>query len=238
MRRDRFAVLLLALSACADHQPPAQHDTAHAAADSVRPAAAPIPSPAPTPVSASTPPTPLVDAATVASPLIVDMRYRRADNFTGAPLPGYEANRCFLRPEVAAALTKAAHAASDKQLRLLAWDCWRPVRATTGMVDWTTRVHHPELLGVYIGAKSMHNQGVAIDLTLAGTDSVPLTMGTPFDEFSTRAHTMSAAGDTLANRLLLRTLMQSAGFSPYDNEWWHFFIPVPGRVALDGVIRP
>src|SRR3990170_6530772 len=46
----------------------------------------------------------LVDLQSVDTTLIIDMRYATANNFTGDTLPGYEANRAYLRAEAAAAL--------------------------------------------------------------------------------------------------------------------------------------
>src|SRR5688572_9430866 len=38
--------------------------------------------------------------------IVVELRYATANNFTGAPLPGYLANRAYLRREAAAALAR------------------------------------------------------------------------------------------------------------------------------------
>src|SRR5712691_761229 len=46
----------------------------------------------------------LVDVRSVDSTIQVDLRYATANNFTGAPLPGYEAPHALLRREVATAL--------------------------------------------------------------------------------------------------------------------------------------
>jgi zinc D-Ala-D-Ala dipeptidase len=232
MNRRMLACLVCAMVvACTRQASQSAEDTSVAAAPS-SPAAAPAPL-----VPSAPPIEPFIDAGERIHDLVVDMRYRDAGNFTGARLPGYEANRCWLMGEVVEALGRAAAEARKTDRRLLVWDCWRPVVATKAMVEWTSRVNRSDLLGVYIGATSMHNAGVAIDLTMATADGTPIDMGTPFDEFSRRAHTDNAAGQILANRLALRDAMIAAGFTPYRNEWWHFFIPVPGRRPVDGVIR-
>ena len=45
-----------------------------------------------------------MDVRSVDSSIAVYLRYFTSDNFTGAPLPGYEANRAYLRREAARAL--------------------------------------------------------------------------------------------------------------------------------------
>ena len=84
----------------------------------------------------------------------------------------------------------------------------------------------------------MHTDGVAVDLTLVAADGAELDLGTPFDEFSQRAHMMNASAPVLARRLQLRDAMVAARFAPYANEWWHFSIPLADRVPVDGTIRP
>jgi D-alanyl-D-alanine dipeptidase len=59
-------------------------------------------------------------------------------------------------------------------------------------------------------------------------------MGTRFDSFSTRAHTINATGDTLRNRLRLKRAMEREGFRNYRREWWHYdYPPLTGATLLD-----
>src|SRR3954467_3254752 len=46
----------------------------------------------------------LVDVQRVDTSIVVEMRYATTNNFTRAVLPGYQANRAYLRNEAAAAL--------------------------------------------------------------------------------------------------------------------------------------
>jgi len=48
----------------------------------------------------------LIDVRSSDPTIQTDLRYATANNFTGAPLPGYEAPRALLRPEAAAALSR------------------------------------------------------------------------------------------------------------------------------------
>jgi D-alanyl-D-alanine dipeptidase len=62
-------------------------------------------------------------------------------------------------------------------------------------------------------------------------------MGTPFDTFSSAAHTAHAIGSTLENRLQLKRLMESEGFVNYDQKWWHYSLSAPNPVRFDRVIH-
>ncbi len=81
----------------------------------------------------------LVDVRSVDSTIQVDLRYATANNFTGAPLPGYEAPRALLRREAAAALGRVQARLRADGLGLRIFDAYRPVRATIAMVDWAER---------------------------------------------------------------------------------------------------
>ena len=180
----------------------------------------------------------LVDVGRLDSTVVVDMRYRTGDNFTGAPLPGYEANRALLRREPAYALTRVHRALAATGVRLKVWDAYRPTRATDAMVRWTERTGRTSLVrDGYIAARSRHNLGVAVDLTLVDRAGRELAMGTPFDTFSPAAHTANASGEVLANRLRLRRAMEREGFAAYDQEWWHFSYSVEAPLRFDLVIR-
>jgi len=131
----------------------------------------------------------LTDVRTLDPRIVVDLRYATANNFTGAPLPGYLANRAFMRREAAAALAGWKPIFGRGALAQV-FDAYRPVRATLAMVEWTRRVNRPDLLtDGYIASRSRHNLGLAIDLTLIDlATGKELEMGTPFDTFSRRLH--------------------------------------------------
>jgi D-alanyl-D-alanine dipeptidase len=181
----------------------------------------------------------LTDVRTLDSSIVVELRYATANNFTGAPLPGYLGNRAFLRREAALALARVERDLRPQGLGLKIFDAYRPVRATLAMVDWTERVHRPDLLkDGYIASRSRHNLGLAVDLTLIDLASgKDLEMGTPFDTFSPAAHTTNATGEAAANRQRLKAAMEREGFTNYDQEWWHYTFDVPNPVRFDRVIR-
>jgi D-alanyl-D-alanine dipeptidase len=49
-------------------------------------------------------------------------------------------------------------------------------------------------------------------------------MGSPWDFFGPVSHpsSTSVSDEARANRMLLRGMMLSAGFTPLEQEWWHF----------------
>jgi D-alanyl-D-alanine dipeptidase len=223
-----FYCLLLAAAAC--HQ--RREEQAPAAAASVNTPELPV---APNDAADSL----LVDVQTLDSTIRVDARYAGSNNFTGAPLPGYEAPRALLRREAARALTRVQDRLRKRGLSLLVYDGYRPVRATLAMVRWAERSGRRSLLNDgYIASRSRHNLGLAVDLTIVDPAvGAPLDMGTPFDTFSESAHTANAEGPVLTNRRILLRAMEAEGFRNYEKEWWHFSLDVPGALPFDQVIR-
>lgn len=181
----------------------------------------------------------LVDVRDVEPSIVVEARYATTNNFTGAPLPGYEANRVLLRREAAAALARAQQRARADGYSLKVFDGYRPVRATLAMVDWTERTGRQDLIrDGYIAARSRHNLGLAIDLTLVDSRTGrELEMGTAYDAFSEAAHTANATGPAAVNRARLVRYLGAEGFTNYDKEWWHFSYEVPDPLRFDAVIR-
>ncbi|HEX7337456.1 MAG TPA: M15 family metallopeptidase [Gemmatimonadales bacterium] len=181
----------------------------------------------------------LVDVQQLDSTIQVDVRYATGHNFTGAPLPGYEAPRVLLRREAAQALARVQRRLRSGGLGLVVFDGYRPVRATIAMVAWARRAGRGDLIANgYIASRSRHNLGVAVDLTLVDqTSGARPDMGTPYDTFSEAAHTANAEGRVLRFRQLLVRAMEAEGFANYDKEWWHFSYPVPGALPYDEPIR-
>ena len=163
----------------------------------------------------------------------VEPRYHGHDNFTAAPLPGYAARDLWLRQDVAEALEKVQENLQKQGLSLLVLDAYRPIRGTLAMVAWAECTGRKALLEQgYIARQSGHNHGNTVDLTLRNAEGV-LDMGTPFDHFSGKSHTLNAKGVVLGNRLLLKQAMEAEGFRNYPKEWWHYSMPVSDSTARD-----
>ena len=78
----------------------------------------------------------------------------------------------------------------------------------------------------YIAEKSGHSRGSTVDLTLVRYEHgvwKELDMGTPFDFFDPKSATKSLkSGKAHNNRLILKSIMEVAGFKNYSKEWWHY----------------
>jgi len=171
--------------------------------------------------------------------ILVELRYATSDNFAGAPLPGYEGNRAYLRREAAAALAAVNRELSAGGLVLKVFDAYRPVRATNAMVSWAQAAGRMDLFrDGYIASRSRHNVGVAVDVTLVErATGRELEMGTAYDTFTEAAHTANASGIAAWNRQRLVQAMARAGFVNYPREWWHFTHGTAEAPRFDMVIR-
>lgn len=74
-----------------------------------------------------------------------------------------------------------------------------------------------------------HNTGGAVDLTIVDRDGDEIDMGTLFDEFDVKSYTnhFALSEDEKGkffhkNRMLLKDVLESVGFTNYHEEWWHF----------------
>lgn len=182
-----------------------------------------------------TPPQGFVDLEALIDGLVLDIRYHRADNFTGAPIDGYGAPKAWLLEAPAQALKRVQKSLRQQGLGLIIYDAYRPRRGTNAMVAWAERTGQRALLdGGYIARRSRHNHGTTVDLGLIDLkNGQPLDMGTDFDTLTPQSHTRAAKGKALKNRLLLKAAMEKEGFRAYFREWWHFQFNVPGSRPRD-----
>lgn len=204
------------------------------------PHAPPVPPSTPAPLTdpppiTGPPPPGLVDLRAALPGACFDVRYATADNFTGAPLPGYAAAGAWLRAGPAAALARAQASLAAQGLALLVHDAYRPIRASLAMVAWAERTGQRRLVDEgYIARRSAHNRGDTVDVALARAGTCePLDMGSPWDHLGPASHTENATGAPLERRRLLRQVLRAEGFAPYPREWWHFSANEPGAPALD-----
>ena len=190
----------------------------------------PVVAPEPEPVYDNPPPEGWVDLQAHLPGLRVDIRYHTADNFTGAPLPGYGTPGAWLQQAPADALRGVQDQLHEQGLALLVYDAYRPLRATLGMVAWAKRTDQVHLLDDgYIARRSGHNKGNTIDLSVVDlATGTELDMGTPWDTLDERSHTRNAQGDALHNRMVLRRAMHAAGWRNYSKEWWHYSFAMEG----------
>jgi D-alanyl-D-alanine dipeptidase len=153
--------------------------------------------------------------------IVLDLCYGTARNITGRPIYGNPA--CFLHPDAAAALHRAAGFARALDLRLQIYDAFRPSEA-----QWMLWRHLPDPMYIADPREgSNHSRGVAVDLTLADRQGGMLDMGTPFDDMTPASHhgSVAVSKTAQANRFMLLGLMRAAGFTHYAFEWWHYELP-------------
>jgi zinc D-Ala-D-Ala dipeptidase len=170
-------------------------------------------------------------------PVQLDLRYATSNNLTGKPV--YKLARCFLHPQAATCLGRAAEQAIRLGLRLKILDAYRPPEA-----QWVFWRHSPDpefVADPKVG--SAHGRGAAVDLTLVDSNGAELDMGTGFDAFTPQSWHGDGQIPAAAqrNRLLLLGLMTGAGWEHYPKEWWHYQLPgAAARLPLlaDGAAAP
>lgn len=163
----------------------------------------------------------LVNLSVACPGVIIDLRYATTSNFFKARL--YDGDQGWLLAATAKRLAAAAAIAAMYGYRLVVLDAYRPLFVQALMWDI---LPDPDFVAP-ASRGSIHNRGAAVDATLADAAGNELPMPSDFDEFSERASHLYAGGEpaALANRALLRSCMEQAGFKAYDAEWWHYSDP-------------
>ncbi len=176
----------------------------------------------------------LVDVQEVIPGIFLDLKYSSTDNFFGQDVYG-ELTRCYLQPTVADMLKKSHDKLKEDypELTFLVYDGVRPL--SVQQILWDNLDKPEKTKPLYVAdpkVGSLHNFGVAVDLTLADQESgTPLDMGTGYDFFGYPAYPDREAQmlqegkitkNQIANREILRKVMKQGGFSGIGSEWWHF----------------
>ncbi|TXE12689.1 M15 family metallopeptidase [Algoriphagus aquimarinus] len=176
----------------------------------------------------------LVNVEEVIPGIKVELKYSTTDNFFNQDVYG-DLTKAFLQPEVAERLKKAQEMLKTDYpgYTLLVYDGVRP--SSVQQILWDNLDKPDSLKPLYVADPkkgSLHNFGVAVDLTIFDTkaDST-LDMGTSYDYFGYPAYPdrekqMLSEGKLtraqVANRDILRKVMTANGFSGIGSEWWHF----------------
>jgi len=176
----------------------------------------------------------LVNIQDVISGIMVDLKYSTTDNFFGEDVYG-DLTNAYLQKEVAQQLLEAQKylKSINEDLSFMVYDGVRP--ASVQQILWDNLDKPDSLKPLYVAdpkVGSLHNFGVAVDLTIfdMSEDSV-LDMGTGYDFFGYAAYPdreeqMLQEGiltqKQINNREILREVMTKAGFTGITSEWWHF----------------
>jgi len=121
-----------------------------------------------------------VDIKDVIPDIQLDIRYFTCHNFVGEKIEGYNASKCILTKEAAAALAKVQQELGRFSLGIKIYDCYRPQRAVNHFVRWAQEItdtktkeeFYPDIdkrtlfRDGYIDDKSGHSRGSTIDLTI------------------------------------------------------------------------
>lgn len=191
----------------------------------------------------------LVDIQALDADILVELKYSTTDNFVGVDMYGSLERAYFVR-DFAMQIAEAQRILKMRHpnYTLLIYDAARPISVQRAMRRQVEGTEYENF--VADGTRGgRHNYGVAVDLTIATIDGVPLDMGTAFDELSAassvkstpdtsdastrtvevyRSHIMNLAArgvitpEAANNRILLVEVMCEAGLVPYRREWWHF----------------
>jgi D-alanyl-D-alanine dipeptidase len=169
----------------------------------------------------------------------VDVRYFGTDNFLGAKVNGYSAEKIYLTQEAATALLAVQKTLAAQGFAIKVFDAYRPQRAVDHFVLWARDLNDVRMKakyypGVdkkdlfrdgYIAARSGHSRGSTVDLTIISlADKTELDMGASWDFFDPLSWPASdqVSLQQRKNRDYLRDVMVRAGFKPLKEEWWHY----------------
>ena len=174
----------------------------------------------------------LVDISTLDSTIHVHLVYATSSNFMNKPV--YKGiTKAWLHPDAAQKLVVAQQnlKRDHADYSLLVYDAARPMEVQRQMWEIVRGTEYVFYVANPANQNGRHNYGMAVDVTIVDGGGKPLPMGTSFDFFGEEANTdketaLVNAGkiteNELLNRLLLRAVMQQAGFTPVTSEWWHF----------------
>ena len=193
--------------------------------------------------------------------LEVELRYATSKNFLGRQVKAYHTDIAIGSVALAKQLITAQAELKPMGFGIKIFDAYRPQTAVNDFIKWSEipndttskKEYYPDLkkntlfdLG-FIAKKSGHSRGSTVDLTLIYLDEnkkgEELDMGSPWDFFGDISNYDSPKINKTQklNRKLLRDVMISNGFIPYEKEWWHFTLinePFPNTYYDFSIITP
>ncbi len=151
--------------------------------------------------------------------IVFDVKYATADNFTKQVL--YPTGKVYVRKVVGQKLALINKFLKDNyNLRIKVYDAYRPL--SVQKIMWKIMPDNRYVADPKKGSR--HNRGAAVDLTLINDKGEELDMGTPYDDFTQKAHSTykDLPAEILKNREILQSTMIKFGFDPIESEWWHY----------------
>ena len=173
----------------------------------------------------------LVDIHTIDESIKVDLvnsdpdkNYFRQNFYDGL-------NKAYLRREVAQKLSSAQKYLKSEfpDYSILIMDAARPRSVSQHMYDKMKGTKFEKFVA-NPNRGSMHNYGIAVDVTIVDGNDKEIDMGfTPFYKSNlsiywgyAKLKMFDLSEAEKENRKLLSTIMKKAGFLPLSYEWWHF----------------
>lgn len=173
----------------------------------------------------------LIDVHTIDKSIKVDLvnsdpdkNYFRENFYDGL-------NKAYLRKEIARKLSEAQKNLESEfpEYSILIMDAARPRSVSQLMYDKMKGTKFEKFVA-NPDRGSMHNYGIAVDVTIVDQSDKEIDMGfTPFYKSNLSIYLgyaklkMFDLSETQNNnRKLLSAIMEKAGFLPLSYEWWHF----------------
>ncbi len=165
--------------------------------------------------------------------ILVDLKYASDDNFLGFDFYG-ELKNAFVQYECFLKLKKAYFILQNRKpgYTFIIYDALRSIEAQQLM--WDSVKVEPAKKHWYVANPqrgSIHNFGMALDISIVNEIGEVLDMGTEFDFFGEMAFpnktdyffkTGDLSQEQYNNRKLLMDIMAEAGFYVSKTEWWHY----------------
>ena len=163
----------------------------------------------------------LVELVKLDPTIKLDIRYATTQNFLSTPM--YSQARAFMQRPAGEALVKVNQKLHAEGYGLIIHDAYRPWYVTK--MFWDATPDDKKIFVANPAEGSKHNRGCAVDLSLYDLKTgSEVAMPSVYDEMTPRAFADYPGGteDERQRRGILRTAMESEGFTVYPQEWWHF----------------
>ena len=160
-----------------------------------------------------------VDVLDYIPDLVVDLKYSTVDNIAGKVI--YKTNEVYLRYGTVKKLMEVQKELRSQGYLLKIWDGFRHPNAHKEL--WFA-YPDPNYISDPATGGSSHSKGNTVDVTVVDASYKELIMPTGFDDFTVLADRDYSDCSVAAaeNATMLQELMEKHGFTPYENEWWHF----------------
>ena len=151
----------------------------------------------------------------------ISMKLSTSETSIGEPF--YSKNLCMLQYDIIAKLKKAVDQFKKDGYTVVIYDAYRP---TSVQQRWFNVVRvHKWVADPSIGMGGVHDRGTAIDMSLIDTKTgKELEMPTPMHTFTEESARSSKSMTETARKNMnyMLKVMQAAGFTYINSEWWHF----------------